>query len=91
MSAEEIPLRRTARVRLNPHLLRTLLALPAGHTVVAAQANNDPVGIDLIIQGEDLPEVEHHAESPYAHLSVEVVTLDDDREFLRVTSIEVPR
>lgn len=87
------PLRRTAKVRLDPGLVASLLNLPDGYQVVAVDTHNDPLGIYVIVESDDLPEVPHDVESPSAHLTLETaaVTTDaGDRNYLRVSSINIP-
>lgn len=83
MNTTEPPKRRTIKVRLTPRLLRRWLNLPANCDVVAVNAVNDPVAIDVIIAGDRIPEVDYEAESPYASIDGEIATLDDGREFTR--------
>lgn len=90
MSTTDIPKRRTVRVRLDPRFLQDMLALPEGYTIAAAFASSDPVGIDLVVASDQLPEVEHDAESPRGYLQYDVVTLDDGGAFIRVTDIGAP-
>lgn len=90
MSTDDHPKRRTVRVRLDPRFLQDMLALPEGYAITAAFASSDPVGIDLIVASDQLPEVEHHAESPRGYLKYDVVTLDEGGTFLRITDIGAP-
>lgn len=86
----ERPKRRTARVRLDPNFLRHLLVLPDDAEVVAADASNDPVGIELIVASASFPEVEYDAESPRAWIHQESIEVEG-RTFVRISKIEVSR
>lgn len=83
MNTAEPPKRRTVKVRLTPRFLRRMLNLPDDCDVVAVDAVNDPIAIEVIIRGDRLPEVDHETESPFAHIEGEVLTADDGRVFTR--------
>ena len=85
--------KRRARLRLTPPLLAALLEMPPGTVVVAAQANNDPLSIDLIVEHPDIPASPLEAESPYAYLHhtvTEYTTPDGEVRREMKTSVQWP-
>ena len=89
----EHPKRRTARVRLDPARIASLIGLPEGCRMVAVDAHNDPLGFTLIVESPDFPEVDDNVESPHAHCTVARVSWEDengDHDYTRITAINVP-
>lgn len=73
-----------AAIYLSPDMLHSLLNLPPGARVVAAEGRMFPTGIRLVIEDPQFPLVPYDIEPPIAWAMVEVATDDDTgRTFVR--------
>lgn len=75
----DIPTDRRAKIRLTPSDIARFIDLPEGLTIRHVYASSDPQAINLIIEGDSLPETPVDTEAPYlrghwSQLAVDVPT-----------------
>jgi hypothetical protein len=84
---EPVPMRHTAKLRLNEDQILQALQLPEGMRVLRFDVTHDPVSIMVIVESPDLPPVPPECESPYAHASF-TTSWDEDRQRIEIDEVE---